>query len=73
MFRLRWPADPGGVFARCFSAYVFPPFENGLASVQISVGWLQVVQAIMVAAVVIVPDELSDALFELAWLVIFLQ
>lgn len=71
MFRLRLPADAGGVFARCFSADVFPPFENGLASVQI--GWLQVVQAVMVAAVVIVPDELSDALFELAWLVIFLQ
>ena len=73
MFRLRRPADAGEVFARCLSADVFPPFENGLASVQIGVGWLQVVQAVMVAAVVIVPDELSDALFELAWLVIFLQ
>ena len=46
MFRLRWPANPGGVFARCFSADVFPPFENGLASVQLGVGWLKVVQAL---------------------------
>jgi len=43
MFRLRLPADAGGVFVDGFSANVFPQFENGLASAQIDLGWLQVV------------------------------
>jgi len=50
-----------------FSFDLFPPFENGLAAPEIDVSRRQVVQALVVSTVVLVADELFDALFELSW------
>jgi len=49
-----------------FSFDLFPPFENGLTAPEVDVSRRQVVQALVVSAVVVVPDELLDALFELS-------
>ena len=50
-----------------FSFDLFPPFENGLAAPEVDVSRRQVVQALVVSTVVVVPDELLDAVFELSW------
>jgi ABC-type glutathione transport system ATPase component len=50
--------------ARRFS---FPPFEYGRSSTEVDVGRRQVIQALVVAAIVVVLDELADALFKLSW------
>jgi hypothetical protein len=63
-FGLRLPADASGVFVGWFSFDLFPPFENGLAASERDVSRRQVVQALMVWTVVIVLDELLDALFQ---------
>jgi hypothetical protein len=49
-----------------FPFELFPPFENGLAAPEVDVSRRQVVQALVVSPVVVVPDELLDALFELS-------
>src|SRR5437899_12340458 len=56
-----------------FSFDLFPPFENGLAAPEVDVSRRQVVQALVVSTVVVVPDELLDALFELSWQVVVVQ
>ena len=56
-----------------FSFDLFPPFENGLAAPEVDVSRRQVVQALVVSTVVVVLDELLDALFELSWQVVGLQ
>jgi hypothetical protein len=50
-----------------FSFDLFPPFENGLAAPEVDVSRRQVVQALLVSTVVVVADELLDAVFELSW------
>jgi hypothetical protein len=50
-----------------FPFELFPPFENGLAAPEVDVSRRQVVQALVVSTVVVVPDERLDALFELSW------
>jgi hypothetical protein len=49
-----------------FSFDLFPPFENDLAAPEVDVSRRQVVQALVVSTVVVVADELLDALFELS-------
>src|SRR5947209_5265860 len=56
-----------------FSFDLFPPFENDLAAPEVDVSRRQVVQALVVSTVVVVLDELLDALFELSWQVVVLQ
>ena len=56
-----------------FSFDLFPPFENDLAAPKVDVSRRQVVQALVVSTVVVVPDELLDALFELSWQVVVVQ
>jgi hypothetical protein len=56
-----------------FSFDGFPPFENGRCSTEVDVGWRQIVQTLVVAAVVVVLDELADALFKLSWQIIVFQ
>src|SRR5215471_292861 len=56
-----------------FSFDLFPPFENGLAAPEVDVSRRPVVQALVVSTVVVVPDELLDALFELSWQVVIVQ
>ena len=56
-----------------FSFDLFPPFEKGLAAPEVDVSRRQVVQALVVSTVVVVPDELRDALFELSWQVVVVQ
>src|SRR5512133_3615430 len=56
-----------------FSFDLFPPFENGLAAPEVDVSRRQVVQALVVSTVVVVPDELLDAPFELSWQVVVVQ
>src|SRR5258707_5835825 len=56
-----------------FSFDLFPPFENGLTAPEVDVNRRQVVQALVVSRVIVVLDELLDALFELSWQVVVLQ
>ena len=50
------------------------PFQNALAASEVDVGWGEVVQALVIPAVVIVRDELADAGFEfVGQIVIFEQ
>src|SRR5437016_8597901 len=56
-----------------FPFELFPPFENGLAAPEVDVSRRQVVHALVVSTVVVVPDELLDALFELSWQVVVVQ
>src|ERR1700756_4447293 len=56
-----------------FSFDLFPPFENGLAAPEVEVSRGQVVLGLVVSTVVVVPDELLDALFELSWQVVVVQ
>src|SRR6516165_9811155 len=56
-----------------FSFDLFPPFKNGLAAPEVDVSRRQVVQALVISTVVVVPDELLDALFELSWQVVVVQ
>src|SRR6266700_667241 len=56
-----------------FSFYLLPPFENGPAAPEVDVSRRQVVQALVVSTVVVVADELLDALFELSWQVVVVQ
>jgi hypothetical protein len=55
-----------------FSFDVFPPFKNGRSSAKVDVGRCQVVQALVVSAIVVVLDKLADALFELTWQIVVL-
>ena len=48
----------------------FPPLENGRSSSEVNVDRRQVVQALVIAAIVVVLDELADAQLELALQVI---
>src|SRR5207253_11019801 len=56
-----------------FSFDLFPPFENGPAAPEVDVSRRQVVQALVVSTVVVVADELLDALIELSWQVVVVQ
>src|SRR5947209_945192 len=56
-----------------FSFDLFPPFENRPAAPEVDVSRRQVVQALVVSTVVVVADELLDALFELSWQVVVVQ
>src|SRR5499427_9336384 len=56
-----------------FSFDLLPPFENDLAAPEVDVSRRQVVQALVVSTVVIVADELLDAVFELSWQVVVVQ
>jgi hypothetical protein len=56
-----------------FSFELFPPFENGLTAPEVDVSRRQVVQALVISEVVVVPDELLDALFELSWQAVVVQ
>ncbi len=49
-----------------FSFDAFPPFENDRSFAKVDVGRRQVVEALVISAIVVVRDELADALFELA-------
>src|SRR6266581_3179050 len=53
-----------------FSFDLFRPFENDLAAPEVDVSRRQLVQALVVSTVVVVLDELLDALFELSWQVV---
>ena len=44
----------------------FPPLENGRSSSEVNVDRRQVVQALVIALIVVVLDELADAQLELA-------
>ena len=52
---------------------LFPPIENGLTAPEVDVSRRQVVQALVISTVVVVLDELLDAVFELSWQVVVLQ
>src|SRR5262249_38720047 len=56
-----------------FSFDLFPPFENGLAAPEVDVSRRQVVQALVLSPVVVVADELLDAVFEPSWQVVIAQ
>ena len=57
-----------------FSFDLFPPFKNGQTAPEVDVSRRQVVQALVISTVVVVvPDELLDALFELSWQVVVVQ
>src|SRR5262249_41585240 len=56
-----------------FSFDLFPPFKNSLTAPKVDVSRRQVVQALVVSTVVVVADELLDALFELSWQVVVVQ
>ena len=56
-----------------FSFDGFPPFEYGRCSTEVDVSGRQVVQTLVVAAVVVVLDELADALFKLSWQIVVFQ
>src|ERR1700757_3544379 len=45
-----------------FSFDLFPPFENDLAAPEVDVSRRQVVQALVISTVVVVPDELHSRL-----------
>src|SRR5262249_12269752 len=49
------------------------PFENDLAAPEVDVSRRQVVQALVVSTVIVVADELLDAVFELSWQVVVVQ
>lgn len=51
----------------------FPPLEKGRSSSEVNVDRRQVVQALVIAPIVVVLDELADAQLELARQVIVLQ
>ena len=51
----------------------FPPFKYSRSSAEVDVSRRQVVQALVVSTVVVVADELLDALFELSWQVVVVQ
>ena len=48
----------------------FPSFEYDRSPAEVDVGRRQVVQALVVAAVVVVLDEVADALFKLSWQIV---
>ena len=50
-----------------------PPFKYGRCSAEVDVSRRQVVQALVISAIVVVLDELANAQFELAWQVVVLQ
>src|SRR6516165_1613020 len=56
-----------------FSFDLFPPFKNGLAAPEVDVSRRQVVRALVISRVVVVLDELREALFELSGQVGFAQ
>ena len=51
----------------------FPSFEYVQSSAEVDVSRRQVVQALVVSAIVVVVDELADAVFELTWQIVVLQ
>lgn len=51
----------------------FPPFKYSRSSAEVDVSRRQVVQALVVSTVVVVPDELVDAVFKLTWQIVVLQ
>ena len=51
----------------------FPPFKYSRSSAEVDVSRRQVVQALVVSTVVVVLDELVDAVFELTWQIVVLQ
>jgi hypothetical protein len=50
-----------------------PPFKYSRSSTEVDVSRRQVVQALVVSTVVVVLDELVDAVFELTWQIVVLQ
>src|SRR5271167_2128083 len=56
-----------------FSFDGFPPFEYGRSSAEVDISRRQVVQALVISTVVVVLDELADALFELSWQIVVFQ
>jgi hypothetical protein len=50
-----------------------PPFEYGRCSAEVDVSRGQVVQALVVSTVVVVLNELADAVFELSRQIVVLQ
>ena len=51
----------------------FPPFEYSRSSAEVDVSRRQVVQALVVSTVVVVLNELVDAVFELTWQIVVFQ
>src|SRR5260370_15848844 len=51
----------------------FPPFKYSRYSAEVDVSRRQVVQALVVSTVVVVLDELVDAMFELTWQIVVFQ
>ena len=51
----------------------FPPFKYSRSSAEVDVSRRQVVQALVVSTVVVVLDELVDAVFELTWQIVVLS
>ena len=51
----------------------FPSFEYVQSSAEVDVSRRQVVQALVASAIVVVVDELADAVFELTWQIVVLQ
>ena len=52
---------------------LLPPFDNGGVAPEVGVGWCDVVQALVVAVVVVVIDEGADLVFEIAWQIIIFE
>ena len=52
---------------------LLPPFDNGGVAPEVGVGWCDVVQALVVAVVIVVIDEGADLVFEIPWQIIVLQ
>ena len=51
-----------------FDGVAFDPFsfqQDGLPSLEVDVGWRQIADALMVAEVVVVGDEVADLLLEI--------
>ena len=52
---------------------IFSPFDDGGVPANVGIGRGDVVQALVVATVVVVIDELADLFFQITWQVIVLQ
>lgn len=52
----------------------FSPFlQNAVAATEVDIGWCQIAEALVIAAVIVVIDEGHDRFFKRAWQVVVLQ
>ncbi len=57
----------------CLLFDAFPFFQNGLSSSEVDIRWREIVQALMVALVIIMLDEERDLLYEFPREIIVVQ